>query len=277
MIHLPAMVSRNLFTGRNLYLWRRFIERTLRPQKLEGHLTNPRPNEDDAHYFKWINEEHVLFTWLLDSMKPDINDQFIDHESVKDKWDEVTRLYSKLEDESRMADLNKKAMQLLQEHLSVLEYSNELRALWKEIDFYRPLLTDSTSCEYASKGRTYGFLTGLRPEFETVSFLFNRENPLSFNESVVEVIKEEGRLMSMNVLPTAESQTCTLKFHSTSTFGQASNIGSTQSFNTKPSSNQESYQKKFHSRKKGDSKDSLWCDFCQLHMHTRETYWKIHG
>ena len=35
-----------------------------------------------------------------------------------------------------MVDLNKKAMELLQEHRSVLEYSNELKALWKEIDFY---------------------------------------------------------------------------------------------------------------------------------------------
>ena len=34
-------------------------------------------------------------------------------------------LYSKLEDESRIADLNKKAMELLQEHQSILEYSNE--------------------------------------------------------------------------------------------------------------------------------------------------------
>ena len=58
-------------------------------------------------------------------MKHEISDHFIDHESVKDVQDEVIRLYSKLEDESRMADLNKKAMELLQEQRSVLGYSNE--------------------------------------------------------------------------------------------------------------------------------------------------------
>ena len=76
------------------------------------------------YYFKWIDEEDVLFTWLLDSMKPEISDLFIDHEFVKDIWDEVIRLYSKVEDELRMTDLNKKAMEFLQEQQSVLEYSN---------------------------------------------------------------------------------------------------------------------------------------------------------
>ena len=85
-------------------------------------------------------------------MKPEISDQFIDHESVKDIWDEAIRLYSKFGDKSTMADLNKNAMELLQEHRSVLEYSNELQALWKEIDFYQPLPTDPRCPEYALKG-----------------------------------------------------------------------------------------------------------------------------
>ena len=114
VVHQLATASRNLFTGRNVYHWRRFIECTLRPRKLEGNLTNPQPKEE-AHYLKWIDEEDILFTWQLDSMKHEISDHFIDHESVKDVQDEVIRLYSKLEDESRMADLNKKAMELLQE------------------------------------------------------------------------------------------------------------------------------------------------------------------
>ena len=94
-------------------------------------------------------------------MNPEISDQFIDHKSVKDIWDEVIKLYSKLGDESRMANLNKKAMELLQEHRSVLEYSNELQALWKEIDIYRPLLTNPKGWECALKGRMYRFLIGL--------------------------------------------------------------------------------------------------------------------
>ena len=109
------------------------------------------------------------------------------------------------------------------------------------------------------------------------SLIFNRENPLSLNESIVQIIKEEGRLMSMNILPPIEIQVCTLKSQSISTFGQASNTGPPQPSNMKSSSNQSSYKKRSNLRKKGDVKDSLWCDFYQRHRHTRETCWKLYG
>ena len=241
IIHLPATAPRNFFTGRNLYHWRRFVERVLRPRKLDGHLTNPRPKDTDTHYLRWLDEEDVIFTWLLDSMKPEVSERFIDLDSVKNVWDTVIRLYSKLEDESRIAELNKKAMDLLQEQRTVLEFANALNALWSELDFYRPLPTDSTAREYILKGRTHCFLTGLRPEFETMrSILFNREQSLSFDESVVQVIREETRLKALSTTPvshSAESQAFILK-NPGSTHGQPPNQ---QIPNIKPTFNQPSY------------------------------------
>ena len=235
IIHLPATAPRNFFTGRNLYHWRRFVERVLRPRKLDGHLINSRPKDTDAHYLRWLDEEDVIFTWLLDSMKPEVSERFIDLDSVKDVWDTVIKLYSKLEDESRIAELNRKAMDVLQEQQTVLEFANALNALWSELDFYRPLPTDSTAREYILKGRTHCFLTGLRPEFETMrSMLFNREQPLSFDESVVQVIREETRLKALSTTPashSAESQAFILKNNTGSTHGQSPNL---QTPNTKP-------------------------------------------
>ena len=114
----------------------------LKPIKLEDHLTNLRPNEDDAQYYKWLEEEEIPITWILDSMKPKICDRFSDYVFVKEIWETLIRLYSKLEDESRMAELNKKSIELRQEHRGILKYSNELTAIWNEIDFYRLLPTD---------------------------------------------------------------------------------------------------------------------------------------
>ena len=42
----------------------------------------------------------ISFTLLLDSMIPEVSERFIVSDSVKDIWDTVFRLYSKLEDES---------------------------------------------------------------------------------------------------------------------------------------------------------------------------------
>ena len=105
------------------------MERTLKLRKLDGHLINSRPNEDGTQYYKWLEEEEILITWMLDSMKPEVCDRFIDYAPVKDMWDAIIRLYSKLEDESRMTELNIKAIELRQEQRGVLEYSNELAAI----------------------------------------------------------------------------------------------------------------------------------------------------
>ena len=88
------------------------MERTLKPRKLDGHLINSRPNEDDAQYYKWLEEEEILIAWMLDSMKPEVCDRFIDYASIKEIWEAIIRLYSKLEDESRIAELNKKSIEL---------------------------------------------------------------------------------------------------------------------------------------------------------------------
>ena len=111
-----------------------------------------------------------------------------------------------------MVELTKKAMELLQEQKGVLEYSNELNALWSEIDFYRPLPTDPKGRDYILKGRTYRFLTGLRPEFETIrTLLLHREHPLTFDESVVQVIQEESGVKAMQTQFSLNNQAFCLK------------------------------------------------------------------
>ena len=198
VIHLPPTASQNLFTSRYLYQWRHFFERMLRPRKLDDHLVKSRSKEEDANYFKWVDEEDINIIWLLNSMKPELNERFIDYESLKDMWDTVIRLYSKLEDESRMAELTKRAIELLREQRNVFEYFNELNALWSEIDFYRPLPTDPKCRDYILKGKTYRFLTRRRAEFETIrTLLLHRENPLSYDVSVVQVIHKESRIKAM--------------------------------------------------------------------------------
>ena len=66
---------------------------------------------------------------MLDSMKPEVCERFINLDYVKDIWDMVIRLYSKLEDESCIAELNRKAMYLLQEQWSILEFANASNVL----------------------------------------------------------------------------------------------------------------------------------------------------
>ena len=59
------------------------MERTLKPRKLDDHLIDSRPNEEDVNYYKWLEDE-ILITWILDSMKPKVCDIFIDYTSFKE-------------------------------------------------------------------------------------------------------------------------------------------------------------------------------------------------
>ena len=124
-------------------------------------------------------------------MKLEVSERFIDTNSVKDIWGTVIRLYSKLEAKSCIVELNRKAMELLQEQRSVLEYANALNALWSKLDFYWPLPIDFTAREYILRGISNNFSIGLWLEFEIMcSMLFKREQSLSFDESIVQVSRE---------------------------------------------------------------------------------------
>ena len=130
------------------------------------------------------------------------------------------------------------------------------------------------------------FFTGLRPKLETIrSLLLNRERSISFDESVVHVIKEESRLQSMQAPTRHESQILLTKSATatslpnipTNVHGQPNNAGAVQMPPTKPSYNQAPATKRGYQKKKGDAMDNLWRDFCQRYRHKRETCWKLHG
>ena len=60
--------------------------------------------------FNWVDEEDIIVTWLLDSMKPEVSEQFMDYAYVKAIGDSFIKLYYRLEDKSRMTELNIKAI-----------------------------------------------------------------------------------------------------------------------------------------------------------------------
>ena len=88
-------------------------------------------------------------------MRPELTDRFMDYNSVKGIWEvvKINQLSSQKDDESWIVDLNKRDMEILQEHRTVTKYSNELSKIWNELDYYRSLLTDPIGGEYILRGR----------------------------------------------------------------------------------------------------------------------------
>ena len=70
--------------------------------------------------------------------------------------------------------------------------------IYSGLDHCRPLVHNSVEREYTLMDRVYQLLQGLRSEFESIrSQLCNRENPISFDDTVSQLIGEESRLQDI--------------------------------------------------------------------------------
>ena len=118
--------------------------------------------------------------------------------TVKEIWDAVHSFHSKKNDRSKRAQLVIKTWTLQRGDQSLISYANELSSIFGELDHYRPPISSSEDRAYILADRLYKVLQGLKPKFEVIKIqLYNRENPLIFDEAVAQLLGEESRLLEM--------------------------------------------------------------------------------
>ena len=207
LTQLPVVAPRSQFNSHNLYLWEMVVDQALSPRSLLPHLTQDAPLSEDPLYKRWIEEEHIVRSWLLDSMNADYFQKFIEYKTAKEIWEAVHKFYSKKNDASKISSLVNRANALQQGDKSVMAYANELSSIYNELDFYRPPQYNTLQWEYVVQDRIYHFLEGLRPEFEGLrSQLYNSgTHKKTLDDTIATVVREEGRLQQMRVNPDASA------------------------------------------------------------------------
>ena len=259
---LTKVPERELFTGHNLFQWSIYITRQRTARNLMNHLTEDSPKIKNPNYMKWIESETILHGWLLDSMIPDIADLLKFEPCCKLIWEAAHKRHSKKEDESKIYELVSSTYGIKQGQSSVLVCANELVAVWKELDHYRPPTPNSIDREYILRDRVYLFLLGLNSVSEAFKGqIFNRPTKVPLEDAITLAIHEESRLKLQNKISQVPD------ISSNSAF-----IG--QSQEKKPQSYQP--QKRTWKSQTHDPKDSLWCTHCKKKRRTKET-WDIHG
>ena len=88
-----------------MFQWNSYIKRILKPRNLMHHLVEERPIVTNPKYFQWVNGDSTLFSWLLDSMKPDSMKYFRYEKTCNAIWDKVSSNFSKNEDNARIYEL----------------------------------------------------------------------------------------------------------------------------------------------------------------------------
>ncbi|GAV64566.1 UBN2_3 domain-containing protein, partial [Cephalotus follicularis] len=135
-------ISSTKFNGTNYLPWSKACMLSIRATKLVGYLTGTTPRPKTGNGEKWLCEDALVMSWLLNSIEPTLSP----HKQVRE---------------------------LKQGELPLATYYSTLTYLWQQFDSYRThkpsiaaeLLTYQKNIE---KERVYAFLGGLNPEYDPI-------------------------------------------------------------------------------------------------------------
>ncbi|XP_075494687.1 uncharacterized protein LOC142532254 [Primulina tabacum] len=131
------------------------------------------PAKTDAGYKKWKTENHLIMSWLINSMSLEVCENFLLYESAKDVWEAVRETYSSSDNTSELSAIESALHDLRQGELSVTQYYNALTKQWQQLDFFE---THAWKCpedgqryrKIVEQKRTFKFLLGLNKELDEV-------------------------------------------------------------------------------------------------------------
>jgi hypothetical protein len=127
-------------TGSNYLAWSRSMKRALGAKNkfafIDGSV--PIPPFDDLNRNAWERCNHLIHSWILNSVSPQIAQTIVFHEYAIDVWIELQERFSKV-DRVRVASLRTSINNLKQGSKTVLDYFTEMKSLWEELNSHRPM------------------------------------------------------------------------------------------------------------------------------------------
>ena len=92
---LNASLTNYVFHGSNFVNWSRSVRNTLIARNkigfVDGTLRKPALNSPD--YQKWIRNDHMVMTWIMNSMERSIGENFMFANSSHELWREFCEMY----------------------------------------------------------------------------------------------------------------------------------------------------------------------------------------
>ncbi|XP_073128544.1 uncharacterized protein [Henckelia pumila] len=256
--HSSVHFTIHKLNGKNFLEWAQSIKLVIDGKGRLGYLTGEtkEPEKNDTKWNSWKSENSMVIAWLVNSMEPSIGKTYLFLPTARDVWDAVRETYSDLENSSQIFELKTRLWNSKQGERNVIDYYNEMRALWQELDlcYEESWECKNDSIKYQKRmenDRVYVFLAGLNRELDDVRGRILGKKPLpSLSEVFAEVRREEGRrrvMLSVKPVPAIE-------------------VSALVSKNT---SNQQPRQ-----WLRGDR---IKCEHCHKPYHTQETCWELHG
>jgi hypothetical protein len=254
-----------LLTGSNYLAWSRSMQRALGAKNKLAFFngSTPEPDADDLNRSAWERCNHLIHSWILNSVSPQIAQTIIFHVRAIDVWEELKDRFSKA-DRIRVSMLRSSINNLKQGSRSVLDYYTEMKTLWEELNSHRPMpqctCIHQCICEAVRSARYFRledqviqFLTGLNEQFAVVKTqVLLMDSLSSINKVYSLVVQEESNNTQLaSPTPVDDSNILVNATDTSRGYGRGkNNFG---------------------------GKGSRYCSFCNRTNHTVETCYQKHG
>jgi len=196
----------------NYLAWKHLMQRTLGTENKLGFINGniPIPNSDDLLRSAWERCNHLVQSWIINSLSESIAQTVVFYDFAMEIWQDLHERFSKV-DRIRIANLRSSINSLKQGNKPVIDYFTELKVLWEEFSSHRPIpncvCIHPCRCEatkvaknHRNEDQIMQFLTGLNENFSVVKTQILLLNPLpTLNKVYSLVIQEESN--SATILP----------------------------------------------------------------------------
>ncbi|XP_073045348.1 uncharacterized protein [Primulina eburnea] len=260
-----TLVSQPL-TGDNFASWSRAMKIAISVKNKFGFIDGsiPKPAESESNLMNaWNRNNNIVISWLLNSVSKDISASILFAESAAEIWNDLKERFQQ-SNGPRIFQLRRELLNLRQDQDSVSVYFTKLKALWEELNHFRPTCTcgkcicgGTKNVEaYVQMDYTMTFLMGLNESFTHIRSQVLLHEPLPSISRVFALIVQEERQREIGghqgtILPN-QSMAFTLK----------ADQSQAQLSTRKP----QKYQK-----------GRPFCTTCNIPGHTIDTCYKIHG
>lgn len=193
----------------------------------------------------WKTENHMVMSWLTDSMNDEIGENFLLFQTAKEIWNVVKDTYSSSENISWVFW---NESDLCQAYLAVTQCLNVLTRYWQQLNMFE---THTWKCpkdtnlyeKIEEKKRNFNFLLGLNENLDEVRGRAMGTKPLpNLGETFIKVRREESKKKLMmgtqDLAPVGRISLDDLRIP----------------------------KKTYENRKKGNC---LWCDHCKKPRHSK--------
>ena len=264
-----VLVSQQL-TGENYASWSRAMLIALSVKNKTGFVDGSilRPDGTDLGLLNaWIRNNNIVISWILNSVSKDISASILFSDSAFDIWLDLRDRFQQ-SNGPRIFQLRRELINHTQNQQSVSVYFTKLKALWEELNNFRPVCScGKCSCEGVKNLNSYfqmeyvmSFLMGLNDSFAQIRAQLLLFDPLPPINKVFSLVSQEERQRSVS--------------SSISSGGVDTAHG--LAFAVKADGNKRT-ESQFSTPYKGPRKERPFCTHCNTPGHTIEKCYKLHG